>query len=1084
MLKTPASFRSSKKRNPSLLKVFKKGGTAPNTPEEETGVTVVANEFDPSLVLSPLSLQNIPSPLRGDASRTVAGTQSSASYRGEERKEESPDDDVVSKTLNFFDDFCAVQKTPYRPVSSITTSTIKKQSEIRNPHLMQEPSYLVDDEDEDVTTNPSLPSGFSSNSSLDRYSNSNGSSLNKLNQNNNNKINQQHQGPKAIPKSPTHDHENFEVVLDPNSLLKEERTSKPVKRQQRVKRWPRFSAASLSSSSSQKKEKQYSGSQINNTSVPASAPAIELRGKSPVATKKDEMPIDEKNALLSSSHEQEADVKIVQKISEYRDPSKLNSDNTSGGNGKRSKVSVKKIWKRVIPILQQKEQQNRQHHRAEVDNEAAVARSLEKKREILEEQEFLQQGCPNHNVEPILEEGDEDEDESAKDEKNPSMTSAWKNIYTSITNTLDPEFLDADLSGTNIAASTSNSEEAPTGSPTLLKNLNEEQLGGDKEAAVVESVEVATPHSSRKVSNTRSLGQRLKNIQKNAYSRGSKKDVQSTKAKHDRTKENGSSVSTKTVKRINTTTMNSKSDADTEKPYTGTSNELPKKPKVIWKAVVDSRTGKTYYYHRKTRETTWTKPDGYKRYEVAHKKWVDANAKQAAMEIIEEEEETKEEERPSTHASARSASWPKSSPPSEAQDLTVIASGIVRIPTSPVKQQTTIISHEMPDSPHRKNPKPTVEEKDIPKADESNVDNKVAETEEVTEQQQEKKTDTKPFDESKPESKPFDESEPFDEPQSTGGPDLLFLPRSPQRFGNRSMTYQSKASANTRSSALTDRTEKIKNTAKGGFFSINPIKENMSTSTSISTRNDDERERFHIRQGTSPTRRVPSRVPVPRERQLMVEELTDARISAESYEGNAGEKRGRIVRGRATHEVETSDDVVYDGDNDTEEDCAASNYDNDTYGTDSVSALSENDTDFLSRRDNFDQARRRALDAAIEIEDWDLAAALSDGMRAANLPGGYEKAHSSWNQSELDKFIANNDWTAVKSYIARMREVSKKSQQDNNGSNRNTGQSQKASSTSKSIGASSKLQHKELMSESSWSSDSHSSYESYTDSEV
>merc|ERR1712238_369797 len=493
--------------------------------------------------------------------------------------------------------------------------------------------------------------------------------------------------------------------------------------------------------------------------------------------------------------------------------------------------------------------------------------------------------------------------------------------------------------------------------------------------------------------------------------------------------------------------------ATTEKSSTGTSNEVHKKPKIIWKAVIDSRTGKTYYYHRKTRETTWTKPDDYKRYEIAHKKWLDATVKQAEMEIV-QKEETKEEEQSSTLASARSASFPKSSPSSEAQDLIVNASGIIRIPT-PAIEKTTIISNEMPDSPDREENNPKL--------------NEVEEKEEVKKRQQEEKTETKPFDE----SKPIDESKPFDEPQSTGGPALLFLPRSPQRFGNRSMTYVSKASANTRSSALTDRTEKIKNTAKGRLSSINPINENMSTATSISSRHDDERERFHVRGDVPPNRRVPSRVPVLRERQLMVEELTDARLSAESYEGNAGEKRGRIVRGRQTHEIETaSDDIVYDGDNDTEEDYG---FDNDTYGTDSVSALSENDTDFLSRRDNFDQARRRALDAAIEIEDWDLAAALSDGMRAVNLPGGYEKAHSSWNQSELDRFIANNDWNAVKSYIARMREQSKKEQ--GNGASSGKGQ---AASANKRVGSRSQIQHREMMSESSWSgSDSQSSYETY-----
>jgi hypothetical protein len=279
----------------------------------------------------------------------------------------------------------------------------------------------------------------------------------------------------------------------------------------------------------------------------------------------------------------------------------------------------------------------------------------------------------------------------------------------------------------------------------------------------------------------------------------------------------------------------------------------------------------------------------------------------------------------------------------------------------------------------------------------------------------------------------------------------------------------------------TDRTEKVKNTGKGKS-AVGPVTEALSTSTSLSSKHDDA---ANYMGRVSPTRRIPSRVPVPRERQLMVEELTDARLSAESYEGN-GEKRGRIVRGGARQRVVASD--FYDGGDETEDDGAASAYDTDTYGTDSISALSENDTDFLNRKDNFEHARRRALDDAIEREDWDLAAALSEGMRAANLPGGYEKAHSSWNQSDMDKFIANNDWSAVKSFIARMREMSKKLQKEEVIESPRKGppiNAARPSSPNKNVGARSQLQHQELLSESSWTSDSRSSYESDdSDSEI
>jgi hypothetical protein len=329
------------------------------------------------------------------------------------------------------------------------------------------------------------------------------------------------------------------------------------------------------------------------------------------------------------------------------------------------------------------------------------------------------------------------------------------------------------------------------------------------------------------------------------------------------------------------------------------------------------------------------------------------------------------------------------------------------------------------------------------------------------------------------------ESRPFDEPDEEGDhASSRFVtsrstpPRSPYGAGSRTMTMMSRASANTRSSTLTDRTEKVRNTGKGRLMT-NTMNETFSTATSLSSRLNEDPIRFA--QNNSPSR-IPSRVPVPRERQLMIEELTDARISAETYDGN-GQGRGRIMRGKLREHVATLDDPIYDGDNDTDLENTTAAYETDTYGTDSVSALSETDTDFLHRKDNFDQARRRALDDAIEREDWELAAAISEGMRPANIPGGYEKAHSSWNQSELDKFIANNDWNAVKTYIARMREASKKSQRTHEEVIQAPRSATRISSSSKNIGARSQLQHKDLMSESSWTSDSQSSYESYDDTE-
>merc|ERR1712183_467445 len=122
----------------------------------------------------------------------------------------------------------------------------------------------------------------------------------------------------------------------------------------------------------------------------------------------------------------------------------------------------------------------------------------------------------------------------------------------------------------------------------------------------------------------------------------------------------------------------------------------------------------------------------------------------------------------------------------------------------------------------------------------------------------------------------------------------------------------------------------------------------------------------------------------------MVEDLgTKSRVVSEIYD-----KNGRVVRGR---------DLTYDDEEDSLSETvdnnlfaaasAAVNTDapNTSYG-DSVSALSEADADYGMRRENFRQARRRALDDAIDRQDWDLAAALTEGMRHSNYSAGdYER---------------------------------------------------------------------------------------------
>ena len=513
-----------------------------------------------------------------------------------------------------------------------------------------------------------------------------------------------------------------------------------------------------------------------------------------------------------------------------------------------------------------------------------------------------------------------------------------------------------------------------------------------------------------------------------------------------------------------------------------------KKPKPVWKAVVDPASGKTYYYHRKTRETTWHKPEELERFEAStgdatpvRKNVSSANAQNPARgetKFAHAKNDASNQQEPDDSMfqtpTRKTAAKESISENSESSSK----------PTSIVEAALTALTGES-------------------KAEEGPADEKVqapTSTDTFDDTWEKKKeierllTDLAPPDKSsvgklmkeyegkedhllrqlrtKVESQPFDE--PFlDEPDAIDNLSSASPGVPAPKFTSRVTTYMSRASATTKSSTLTDKTERVKNTF-GGKKHIEPISENMSAGTSISSQHEEDRMGLGTTSfGYDADPRIPSKVPVTRERELKVEDLTKSRVAAETFDSN-----GRVVRGRAANSSDPEDGSYY-GDNEVN-----------SYGTDEVSALSDHETDFMHRKENFEAARRRALDDAIEREDWDLAAALSEGM-GKSKPGDYAKAHVSWNQSELDKFIANNDWDAVKSYIARMRGRK-------NALNTELGALPGAKSTRKSIanapprgksksgkvdltqdttltkriGSKSQLQHTELLSESSWTSGS------------
>lgn len=474
-----------------------------------------------------------------------------------------------------------------------------------------------------------------------------------------------------------------------------------------------------------------------------------------------------------------------------------------------------------------------------------------------------------------------------------------------------------------------------------------------------------------------------------------------------------------------------------KKPFMSSSSvsskKSKKKNKPIWKATVDDSSGRTYYYHRLTRTTTWTKPEDFGKTEA----------------------DLAPPEEPTDAATADGSDGLRNQ---SSRDF----NPTVR---SAKEQIASLLQTMAP-------PDGTSVER-LMKQYEGNEEELLVNLKDLA------------------------ESRPFDEPirnVSKATDDELSQDASPSRMPTietkRTRTGTSFLSGFSGTTKVSEQTRQIRNTA-------NPSQANVVSSTGSFGSNSEEGNYMTSSRGLRSPARVPSKIPVPRARELQVEEFTSDRVNAETY-GSGVSRSPRRRREREEEEQQPSFLSVWDlspylGDaEDTDVDTNAET-ETDSLPT-AISNLSETDTETDNRQAALVASRRRALDDAIATKDWDLAATLSERLRDGN---GRQENHPTrqpveWTQSELDKFISENDWDAVANYIAHVRDQSHKTR-DSPRNEPTTSAPPKVSASKtkvprvnnsktdvsnpkKRFGARSQLQHGDINSDSSWDSSGASSY--------
>ena len=466
----------------------------------------------------------------------------------------------------------------------------------------------------------------------------------------------------------------------------------------------------------------------------------------------------------------------------------------------------------------------------------------------------------------------------------------------------------------------------------------------------------------------------------------------------------------------------------------------------VWKPATCPLSGRPYWYHRDTRETTWVQP--------VDEDIVSAKPKVPAVGKIEKAETFIEEKKEETLAEVKAApsdelpAVPEAKPKQVVRSRTPVVQqskpkDIVRpkTPVIPELKPKEVVRTSTPDREYERKVSAVKDDiismlKTMAPPDGQDVNLLLAQYDGKEEQLL---------------VHLLNESKPFDEPVEKGAatpettvrrvkpplipksaaPALTAAPKPAALLPVPISRVQTHTTHTSTHSCVTESTVQIKNT-----FNPNKKKRSEFETGSISSARQQllqqrsrDSELHDEMSAKPPVDKVPSNImPVPRLRELVAEEFNTTGPKAEVFDTKAASRRpfARLANPRSPSPPAASfsdgklTPVNYLGD--TEAD--ADTHDTSSLPNDSISALSE--VDYLLDHPTKDPeaARRRALDDAIAREDWDLAAVLSEGMtKFSSSKRSGSGSKTEWAQTELDRFISENNWDAVAKYISSVRAV-------------------------------------------------------------